>query len=1305
MNALKNVFNVGSRRCLVTTMLAGVFLTVEVSAYQAIRWRPVGANVSHTIIDRSGLPEMSEIILHSLPAQVTLEIHIESDLIQLEIAGYQGTLDSSGYGNGIGSDLGPCGGCCPGSWVYARIDTWRPDFVFWGYSNPCSVFLGDLDYEYACDAMECRPYPAGSYAGTLEVCVPKAAAGTYELGWVELGDFPWEFKTFIRDCNGMEIPIYPAPVKITIDLHGKCCWNIGPGTTMCDDGLTEAECAILPAPRLFFPDEICEDGVGPASLDDCPECLHDVMCDDDDECTDDHCDTDGSAGYGIGVCYYVDLYDPMTECCNAANGWTKVCDGDKTTSCMQDSDCAPTPGGPCMNWFDDGNECTADSCEMFCTVGGDPCDEDADCPGGANFCRGTGVPIHDPLTGEPCTHPDLCVTNEFCDAGVCVGELPNIFCLEDTVCPAGWFCDLQNHQCDCAAGDCDGDGLPDPCAIDCADFDGACNLPGCGQEDDCNSNRIPDGCDIDDGTSFDLNENRVPAECEQECADPPSDMVAWWPLDELVLPIAYDIVGGQHGMHGPLIDRPTPVPEGKVGGALSFDGEDDHVGSWDDGSLDFGPGSGTIDAWIKTTDEDGGTIFAKATPGLLPSVQFYISPEGKLTFELSDGYNNYDCQALGEPVNDGDWHHVAATLARGGSGDDTVQFYVDGVPRGTPVVLVSPAYIGAPDQRFLIGASLNSSGDPEDFFDGVIDEVEIFNRALDEAEIDAIFDAHGAGKCKCVDPPSDMAAWWPLDEPLGPTARDIVGGKDGTHIDEPAPLPDGKVGGALSFDGEYDYVEALDDGSLNFGMGEGTIDAWIRTLDTDGGTIFAKGPYPWSALLLMHSDGRVAFEFCAGPCYAPVMTVAPLNDNNWHHVAATLTRGESDQLTVRIYVDGVMHAMLDHGPVEYIGALEPVVLIGARYDTPGEVHSAFDGAIDEVQIFKRALDEEEIRAIYRAGSAGKCRPADVEVELVVRNDESGIDYSETLPESDSAITAGDPFVVELWASDSGVENTGLVCAYVDLYFDPELVQVAGIEHPYFSFLTDPSYSNDIDNDIGRIMDLGGMHVPPDDCVGVEPYWVRVAVVTFDFNADPLYNIDHLGDLNPVAFVTRTHSEPQPLGIGLCDDGDNTMPESVAYGAAAVDIKHNVYDLDPDCLINTSDLGPFGGCFGECEPTLGDPEWWAPGGCHESDFDCTGCVIAGDVGWFAAGWLKRCYEIPQEDWPPCRRTGGGAGREEASDDGEVLIRWSTVATGQQGRDRSVKPRRLRTGHRAGDQFDVQLWVRDDTTDSRGLSAVF
>jgi hypothetical protein len=46
-----------------------------------------------------------------------------------------------------------------------------------------------------------------------------------------------------------------------------------------------------------------------------------------------------------------------------------------------------------------------------------------------------------------------------------------------------------------------------------------------------------------------------------------------------------------------------------------------------------------------------------------------------------------------------------------------------------------------------IGRSIDN-GVPGRFFDGEIDEVDLFNRALDASEIQAIFDANTAGKCK-----------------------------------------------------------------------------------------------------------------------------------------------------------------------------------------------------------------------------------------------------------------------------------------------------------------------------------------------------------------------------------------------------------------------------------------------------------------------------------------------------------------------------------------------------------------------------
>ncbi len=84
--------------------------------------------------------------------------------------------------------------------------------------------------------------------------------------------------------------------------------------------------------------------------------------------------------------------------------------------------------------------------------------------------------------------------------------------------------------------DCNDNGIPDECDIDC-------NAPGCmppcGGSEDCNDNDIPDECDIASGTSRDTNGNGIPDECElaldirpRSCPNPLN------PRSQGVLPVA-----------------------------------------------------------------------------------------------------------------------------------------------------------------------------------------------------------------------------------------------------------------------------------------------------------------------------------------------------------------------------------------------------------------------------------------------------------------------------------------------------------------------------------------------------------------------------------------------------------------------------------------------------------------------------------------------------------------------------------------------------------------------------------------------
>ena len=64
------------------------------------------------------------------------------------------------------------------------------------------------------------------------------------------------------------------------------------------------------------------------------------------------------------------------------------------------------------------------------------------------------------------------------------------------------------------SADCDSNGIPDTCDISCGATGGYCDVPGCGAAGDCNLNQLPDVCDILSGDSGDGNGDGIPDECQ-----------------------------------------------------------------------------------------------------------------------------------------------------------------------------------------------------------------------------------------------------------------------------------------------------------------------------------------------------------------------------------------------------------------------------------------------------------------------------------------------------------------------------------------------------------------------------------------------------------------------------------------------------------------------------------------------------------------------------------------------------------------------------------------------------------------------
>src|SRR2546430_13818577 len=92
-----------------------------------------------------------------------------------------------------------------------------------------------------------------------------------------------------------------------------------------------------------------------------------------------------------------------------------------------------------------------------------------------------------------------------------------------------------------------------------------------------------------------------------------------------------------------------------------------------------------------------------------------------------------------------------------------MRWYIDGVnvhtvaePDTTGFSIGADVFIGKLDP--LIEAQFNV----DESFNGIVDEVEVFNTAVSAPDIARIYNAGPDGKCKpCLTPPADMTHWWP----------------------------------------------------------------------------------------------------------------------------------------------------------------------------------------------------------------------------------------------------------------------------------------------------------------------------------------------------------------------------------------------------------------------------------------------------------------------------------------------------------------------------------------------------------------
>lgn len=328
-----------------------------------------------------------------------------------------------------------------------------------------------------------------------------------------------------------------------------------------------------------------------------------------------------------------------------------------------------------------------------------------------------------------------------------------------------------------------------------------------------------------------------------------------------------------------------------------------------------------------------------------------------------DGSGTYhEMNSGGWKLNDGNWHHMVMTMDV-----NEWKLYVDcQLVDELTTTTVNPDLTNP--QRLAIGRISRTTGDGRPlFFEGDIDNVKIYNTALSAEEVQQI----SAYTCPASTP--DLLAGLVAYYPLNGDALDYSGNELHGTLNGAIPAQDrfDLSSNALQFDGLDDHILVGENDLLDFGTGDFAISLWVKALDPEGGPqmlvhkgISGTGGQYWFRENEYDNFTRLAAAVADGdPPGTFLSSTEPIfDDQEWHHLVYQRTSA-----ALEIWVDcELKERLLDtrYRNVDNDGNL----IIGAQnpWPTGGNfpyIHNHFNGFMDEVRLYNRALSPQEVIAV------------------------------------------------------------------------------------------------------------------------------------------------------------------------------------------------------------------------------------------------------------------------------------------------------------------------------------------------------
>ena len=410
------------------------------------------------------------------------------------------------------------------------------------------------------------------------------------------------------------------------------------------------------------------------------------------------------------------------------------------------------------------------------------------------------------------------------------------------------------------------------------------------------------------------------------------------------------------GNHGNLINfTSTTTVIGRIGQALEFDGVDDHV-LLDSVISSNDPRPISISVWAKTdtTSKTIQSVFFNEDAGS-PNLYVELRRVSGTTYRMrlySDGYDSSaDTFTL-----DTNWHHYTWLWFS----DDSINYYRDGVSVGSG----TKSFGDNGDGIASIGNTEALGGGFE--FDGAIDDVRIYNRTLSSDEISRLYQlgatTHIATSITTnPDLERGLVGHWTFDGSLNSTITDRSGNANHGYlsgVSTSSAVRPGKIGQALDFDGSDDFVDVGTAAILDItpGTDPATLSVWVKAGDQTHNFSVVAGD--WNGLTqefgIWISDTIEIGGFVGGDINS--FDTGVNLSGEWQHIVI-----RTDATTAEIFVDAVQKAQdlslgTEHDTTQ--GFIIGYNKIEDRY---------FDGIIDDVRFYDRALSSDEISRLYNLG--------------------------------------------------------------------------------------------------------------------------------------------------------------------------------------------------------------------------------------------------------------------------------------------------------------------------------------------------